>query len=324
MRPAEVKKEIRRVLEIEALALRSLHACIDGSYVTAVDWILGCKGKVILLGMGKSGLIAQKIASTLSSTGTPALYLHPSEALHGGLGMVQRRDLVLALGKSGETDELNGILPSLRRLGTRVIALTANPRSTLAESADLVLDTPRLDEACPLNLAPTVSTTAALAIGDALAVTLMRLRGFRKEHFARNHPGGQLGKRLTLRVSDVMRRGKANPVVLVTAPIQRMLRELTRQHAGAVSVVDVRGRLKGLVTDCDIRVAIEQGRDIRSLRIPDLMNPKPTSVRPHDLAAKAADLMKNRRRPFSVLPVVDRQRRAVGLVQVHDLRALGL
>jgi arabinose-5-phosphate isomerase len=324
MRPSEVKKELRRVLALEASALRRLRSCIDDSYVTAVRWILGCRGKVILLGMGKSGLIAQKIASTLASTGTPALYLHPSEALHGGLGVVQRRDLVLALGKSGETDELNDILPSLRRLKTRIIALTANPESTLARSSDLILDTPRLDEACPLNLAPTASTTAALAIGDALAIALMRARGFRKEEFARNHPGGQLGKRLTLRVSDIMRKGKANPVVRLTASLRHMLVELTRQHAGAVSVVDGRGRLKGLITDCDIRTALEKGVDLRGLRISDLMNPGPTRVQAGDLAAKAVDLMKNRRRPFSVMPVVDRRGRAVGMLQVHDLRALGL
>jgi arabinose-5-phosphate isomerase len=203
--PLNVAREIRRVIGLEAETLRRVGESVNGSYTKAVEWLARCRGKVVLTGVGKSGLIAQKIAATLSSTGTPAVYLDPGEALHGGLGFIQRQDLVLAIGKSGESEELNDLLPAIRSLGARLIAITANPRSTLARAAGLVLETPIDEEACPLNLAPTSSTTAALAVGDALAVALMKVRNFKTEQFARNHPGGRLGRRLTLRVSGIMR-----------------------------------------------------------------------------------------------------------------------
>lgn len=323
-RPLAVAAEIRRVIALEARTLKALQASVDGAYQKAVELMARCRGKVILTGVGKSGLIAQKIAATLSSTGTPAVNLDPAEAQHGGIGLIQRQDLVLAIGKSGESDELNDLLPRLRAIGAKLIAITTEPRSTLARAAAVVLVTPVAQEACPLNLTPTCSTTAALAVGDALAVALMKLRDFRAEQFARNHPAGQLGKRLTLTVADVMRSGKDNPVVREDAGVGRMLVELTRQHAGALSVIDAKGRLKGLVTDCDIRHVLEQGRNIQELTIAQVMNPKPTAIRPEALAARAVAIMELRKRPFSVLPVVDARGRSVGMIQTHDLRSRGL
>ncbi len=277
-----------------------------------------------MTGIGKSGLVARKIAATLSSTGTPALFLDAAEALHGGLGVVARADLVIALGKSGESDELNAILPALRARKVRLIAITANPRSTLARAADLVLETPIDEEACALNLAPTSSTTAAMALGDALAVALMKRRGFKSEHFAANHPAGRLGKRLTLRVRDVMRAGAENPVVRLNASASELVSTITRLRAGAASIVDARGRLVGLVTDNDLRRALAAGGDVFKRPIASVMNPKPTTIRPDALAMEAIELMEDRSTPFNVLPVVDARGRAVGLVQVHDLRARGL
>jgi arabinose-5-phosphate isomerase len=316
--------DIRRVLAIEARALRRLEAAVDARCLKAVDWLAACRGKVVLTGIGKSGLVAQKIAATLSSTGTPAVFLDAAEAQHGGLGLVQRSDLVLAIGKSGESDELNALLPALRARKVRLIAITANPRSTLAKAAGLVLETPIDGEACPLNLAPTTSTTAAMALGDALAVALMNRRGFKPEHFAANHPSGLLGKRLTLRVRDVMRAGADNPTVPVGASAGELLSRITRLQAGAATIVDARGRLVGLVTDYDVRRALEAGGDVLKWPIRRIMNPKPITVRPDAFAAEAIEIMEDRRTPFNVLPVVDARGRAVGLVQVHDLRARGL
>ncbi|MCX5796555.1 MAG: KpsF/GutQ family sugar-phosphate isomerase [Elusimicrobia bacterium] len=323
-RTLAVATEIRRVIALEAQALKALHASVDGSYQKAVELMARCRGKVILTGVGKSGLIAQKVAATLASTGTPAINLDPAEAKHGGIGLIQRQDLVLAIGKSGESDELNDLLPRLRAIGTKLIAITAEPRSTLARAATVVLITPIAQEACPLNLTPTCSTTAALAVGDALAVALMKQRNFQAEQFARNHPAGQLGKRLTLTVADVMRSGRSNPTIGEDASVSRMLVELTRQHAGAVSVVDRKGRLKGLITDRDIRRVLELGRNIQGLSIAQIMNPKPTSIRPEAMASRAVEIMELRKRPFNVLPVVDGRGRSVGMIQIHDLRARGL
>jgi arabinose-5-phosphate isomerase len=316
--------EIRRVLALEARALRRLETAVDERCARAVDWLAACRGKVVLTGIGKSGLVAQKIAATFSSTGTPAAFLDAAEALHGGLGFVQRADLVLAVGKSGESDELNALLPALRARRVRLIAITSNPRSTLAKAADLVLETPDDGEACPLNLAPTTSTTVAMALGDALAVALMKRRGFKPEHFAANHPGGRLGKRLALRVRDVMRSGADNPTVPVGASARELLARITRLQAGAASIVDARGRLVGLVTDYDVRRALGLGGDVLSRPIRAIMNPRPTTIGPDAPAAEAIAIMENRRTPFNVLPVVDARRRAVGMIQVHDLRARGL
>ena len=320
----DVLAEIRRVIDCEAAALRRLRGAVDRSYVKAVELLAACRGKVIMTGVGKSGAIAQKIAATFSSTGTPAVYMDPSEAMHGGMGLVQRQDVILALGKSGESDELSALLPHLRARGAKLIAITANLKSTLARHAAVVLHAPVSEEACPLNLAPTSSTTVALAVGDALAIALMKRRNFGAAEFARNHPGGRLGRRLNLTVADVMRSGDDNPVVRADAGVRRLLVEITRKQAGAASVVDGRGRFLGLVTDYDLRRALEGGRDPLGLPIKAVMNARPTTVRPEDSAAKAVAVMEDRKNPFNVLPVVDRRGRAVGLIQVHDLRARGL
>lgn len=321
---AAIDREIKRVLDVEAAALLRVRKSVNGAYARAVEILAACRGKVVLTGVGKSGLIAQKIAATFSSTGTPAVYLDPTEAMHGGIGFVQKQDAVLALGKSGESDELNALLPRLRDVGAKVIAITANAKSTLAAAADVVVETPIAEEACPLNLAPTSSTTAALAVGDALAVALMKVRNFGAEHFARNHPAGRLGKRLTLKVRDVMRGGERNPVVPLTASVSELLIAITEKQAGAASIVDRKGHFLGLVTDFDIRRALTSGKNIHGMKIASLMNRKATAVREDELAMKAVEIMENRRNPFNVLPVVDRAGRAVGMVQVHDLRARGL
>ncbi|MBI5201911.1 MAG: KpsF/GutQ family sugar-phosphate isomerase [Elusimicrobia bacterium] len=309
---------------MEAEALRQVRDAVNGSFSKAVALLAKCRGKVVVTGMGKSGLIGQKVAATLAATGTPAISLHPAEGMHGDLGVVQATDVVLAIGKSGESDELNAILPSLRRIGAPIIAITSNRRSTLARKSDVVLLTPIDGEACPLNLSPTCSTTAALAVGDALAVTLMKLRGFRKEQFAALHPGGRLGKRLTLTVADIMRDGEQNPAIPVTATMQEALVEMTRQHAGAVSVVDRSGKLRGLVTDYDIRRHLERGENVLKKSVKDIMNPKPTAIRSDSLAIEAADLMGNRKFPFTVLPVVDKKGRAIGMINLVDIRSRGL
>lgn len=322
--PGSIENELKRVLRLEARTLDGLARSVNGAHAKAVRLLSRCRGKVILLGVGKSGLIAQKIAATFSSTGTPALYLHAADGAHGDMGLVQKNDIVLVLGKSGESDELKAILPALKRLKVKIIAVTASPRSSMARHADLVLATPVEQEACPLNLAPTCSTTAALAVGDALAVALMMVRGFKREHFARLHPGGQLGKRLTLTVADLMRCGKDNPVVRETATVARMLAEMTEKRAGAVSVVGRGGTLTGLVTDYDVRRALERGLDVRSATIKSLMNSRPTTITARRLAVEAASIMGDRAHPFLVLPVVDGRRRPVGMIHLHDIRAKGL
>lgn len=323
-RRAEILSEVRRVIGLEAATLSALRESVNASFAEAVGLIHACRGKVVVTGIGKSGLIAQKVAATLASTGTPALYLHPAEGLHGDIGLVQTRDLVLAVGKSGESEELNILLPTLKRLKVRIVAITAARNSTLGRAADVVIATPIEREACPLNLAPTCSTTAALAAGDALAVALMKVRGFDSRRFALLHPGGQLGKRLTIKVRDLMRSQERNPVVRADASMSDMLAEMTRQQAGAVSVVDGRGRLKGLVTDYDVRRALERRGAVLSLPLSSVMNARPTTVPPDMLAAEAAAIMMDRPSPFSLLPVVDKKGRVVGLLHMHDIRARGL
>ncbi len=317
------KKEIERTLKIEADAILKARESVGPEYFKALSLLLACKGKVILMGVGKSGLIAQKIAATFSSTGTPAMFLDPTEAKHGGIGFIQKQDLVVCLGKSGESEELNELLPVLKSIGVSMIAITANSSSTLAKSSKAAIITPIREEACPLNLAPTASTTAALAVGDALAVALMKARNFGPRSFAQNHPAGRIGKRLLLLVKDVMRSGENNPVVDAEWPLRRALVEITRLQAGAASVRNSRGRFVGLITDYDIRIALEKKKNILDLPVRKIMNSHPTSVSPESSVFKAISIMENRRNPFNVLPVIDKER-PVGLIQVHDLRARGL
>ncbi|TSA04188.1 MAG: KpsF/GutQ family sugar-phosphate isomerase [Nitrospiraceae bacterium] len=320
----DILAEIARVMELEARTLTRLREGVGPSYEEAVRLIYACPGKVILTGMGKSGSIAQKIASTMVSTGTPAMFMHPAEGMHGDIGIAHKDDVIIAISKSGESDELIGLLPTVRRIGARLITITTKPQSTIARNSDIVLATPIEEEACPLNMAPTCSTTAALVVGDALAMALMKLRNFQPEDFALYHPGGQLGKRLLLTVSDIMRSGEANPIIGVTAGLSNMLCEITSKRAGAVSVVDDDHHLLGLVTDYDIRRVLEKGGDILAMTVPEIMNKKPTFVYVDEKAIRALEIMENREKPFLVLPVLDRREKVVGMIHLHDLVARGL
>jgi arabinose-5-phosphate isomerase len=320
----DIVAEIAEVLEIEISAIQSVRDNLNENFARAVDLIAECEGQVLVSGVGKSGIIAQKIASTFRSTGTPATFLHAGDALHGDLGIVQDRDVVLAIGKSGETSELNTLLRFLRKNGTRVIAITATASSALASLAEIVLELKIPREACPLNLAPTASTTATLAVGDALAVVLMKKKNLSERDFARHHPGGQLGKRLILTVEDVMRKGADNPIVPAESSIKEMLIRITAFRVGAVSVVNRDGKLIGLVTDYDIRKMLEADKNLMSMRIQDLMNPAPATVLSTSLAADALERMRRRKKPTAVLPVVDDAGMAVGMIHIHDLIAAGL
>lgn len=317
-------RDIKNVISIQIDSLRLQEKAVNGSFVSAIRLIHRCKGKVIITGIGKSGLIAQKMASTFSSTGTPAIYLHPTEALHGYLGVVQPKDVIIAIGKSGESEEVLAILPSLRKIGTKIISITANNRSSLARQSDVVLLTPVLKEACPLDLAPTTSSTLALVVGDAIAISLMNLRGFGREQFAFYHPGGLLGKKLLLQVRDVMRRGKHNPVVKETANMKTLLKEISNKWTGAASIVDHRGKFLGLVTDFDIRKAALSERSLMDVKIQDVMNSNPTVIFEDEMAIKAVEIMEMRKKPFTVLPVLDRRKRSVGMIHLHDLVLKGL
>ncbi|HEX8494637.1 MAG TPA: KpsF/GutQ family sugar-phosphate isomerase [Pyrinomonadaceae bacterium] len=292
----------------------------------AIELLLACRGKVVLVGVGKSGNIAEKIAATLTSTGTAAVYLHPSDALHGGLGIVNAEDVVVALSNSGETDEVVTMLPYLKNRQVPIIALVGNVRSTLARSAAVVLDASVDQEACPLNLAPTTSTTVALAIGDALAMTLMQVKGLTPDDFALNHPAGRLGKRLTLRVADLMHSGAENPTITIDAPWLEVIASISRGGLGAVSVVDEAGRLIGIITDGDLRRALQKIKhaDLENLSSESIMTRNPIVATPELLAYDALRLMENRPSQISVLPVVDGERICVGLIRLHDIVRSGL
>ncbi|MYJ22782.1 MAG: KpsF/GutQ family sugar-phosphate isomerase [Nitrospira sp. SB0673_bin_12] len=320
----DVLAEIRRVIDLEVRMIDALKPVLGPAYEEAVRWIFDCRGQVVVTGVGKSGVIAQKIAATMVSTGTPAVFLHGADGLHGGIGIVKKDDIVLAVGKSGESEELLAMLPVARKIGARVISITAQPRSSMARHSDLVLHTPIEEEACPLNMAPTCSTTVALVVGDALAVTLMKLRGFRSDDFAVNHPGGQLGKRLLLTVGDLMRSGEDNPVVHVAKDVRFMLTEMTRQRAGAVSIIEDEHRLLGLVTDYDVRRVLEAQKDVFALAIQDIMNAAPEFVYEDDNAYAALEKMEKRTKPISVLPVLNQETQVVGMIHLHDLIARGL
>ncbi len=317
-------EEIKRVIRLESKSIERAQKAIGPAYAKAVQSILHCKGKVIVTGVGKSGAIAQKMASTLTSTGTPAIFLNPVEGSHGSLGVVHRNDIVFAIGKSGESEEILKIIPSIRRIGARIISMTSNPLSSLAKMADISLLNPVVREACPLNLAPTTSSSLAMVIGDAIAIALMKLRGFGVDNFALYHPGGLIGKQLLLKVSDVMRSGRRNPMVRVSSSVKQLLAEITRKWAGAASIVDKKGRLIGLVTDFDIRQAFAEEKKISHLKIIELMNPRPKFVCVDDLAIKALGIMENRPKPLTILPVVDKKKRSVGMLHLHDLVKEGL
>ncbi len=307
----------RRTLQIEAAALDALQPRLGESFARAVQTVLACSGRVAVMGMGKSGHVGRKIAATLASTGTPALFVHPAEASHGDLGMVTARDVVLALSNSGESDELNAILPVLKRLGVPIIAMTGRAESSLARHATLVLDAGVAEEACPLNLAPTASTTAQLALGDALAVALLDARGFRPEDFARSHPGGALGRKLLTHVRDLMRSGEALPRVAPDAGFSEMLREMAAKGLGAAVVVDAQDRVQGIFTDGDLRRLIERGQDLRALRAGEVVTRQPRTVAPDALAVDAADLMEAAR--ITLVLVVDDGQHLLGAISINDL-----
>jgi arabinose-5-phosphate isomerase len=318
-------QEIDRVFRMEIETLTRVRENLDESYAKALELLLLCTGKVVVSGTGKSGIIAHKIASTLTSTGTPAIFLDPGSGMHGDVGILQRGDLLIAISKSGETEELMSMLLYVKKLSVPVISITAVRESSLANNSDQVLWTPVDEEACPLNLAPTSSTTAALVVGDALAMALMKTRGLKPEEFALYHPGGQLGKRLLMTVDGIMRSGESNPTVNAKDSVRQMLSEITSKRCGAVSVTDDNGELVGLVTDFDIRQALDGAKDIFSMGIPDIMMSKPTFIFSDDMAVNALNIMENRDKPFMVLPVLDREtNKVVAMVHLHDLIAQGL
>jgi len=311
----------REVLTIETEGIAALIPKLDASFVKAVELIYRAKGRVIITGVGKSGLVARKLVATFNSTGTPALFLHPVEAMHGDLGMVSKEDVVLALSNSGETKELTILLPSLQRLETPVIAFTGRPQSTLARHSRVTIDTGVPREACPLGLAPTASTTAMLAMGDALAVVLLTKRGFKASDFRRFHPGGSLGARLTLAISEVMRTGEQIPLTRGDQTLEQAVQEIDAKKLGATLVVDRRRILKGIITDGDLRRALKKWGNIQDKKAKDLMTPRPRTIGPGSLASQALELMEHQ--GITILPVVDEGQAVLGIVHLHDLLGRG-
>lgn len=310
----------KEALQIEADSILELIPRVDEHFGAALEMILHCPGRIIVTGMGKSGIIGRKIAATLASTGTPSFFLHPAEAIHGDLGMVTQGDVILAISNSGETGEVLHILPSIRRIGARIIAMVGKPESTLAKNADIVLDVGVKKEACPLGLAPTSSTTATLAFGDALAMELLSARHFTENQFAIYHPGGSLGRKLLLTVGDIMRKGDENPLVPSDMTVKDALFVITDKGLGAVSVVDGQGRLKGLLTDGDIRRGFAKSLDSLNKPVSELMTKSPKTITARKLAAEALHLMEsNKPHPITVLPVVDEEKKVVGLLHMTDL-----
>jgi len=320
-----ITEQAKEVLAIEAAAIQALIPRINGQFTAAVQLILAISGRVVVTGMGKSGLVGRKIAATLASTGTPAFFLHPAEAVHGDLGMVTGDDVVLALSHSGETAEVLSILPVIRRIGAKIVAMSGRENSTLAQNADVFLDVAVEREACPLGLAPTASTTAALAMGDALAVALLSARRFTPEDFALLHPGGSLGRRLLLTVEQAMHSGEDNPLTPMGKTVKDALFVITAKGLGATSIVDEAGRLQGIITDGDIRRNLEKGYDFLNKRVEEVMTRTPRTITADRLAAQALHMMeKNKPTPITVLPVVDNQFRAIGMIHLTDLLRQGV
>jgi len=312
----------RQVFDIEAAAITGLKGRIGNNFIRAVELMQKTKGRVVVCGMGKTGIIAQKFSATLASTGTPSLFLHTAEAIHGDLGRVTAQDLVIILSNSGTGEEMRQLLPLLKKIGSRIIALTGNPQSILARYSDVVLDVSVKKEACPLGLAPTASTTATLAMADALAVCVLEGKGFREKDFAFFHPGGALGKRLLLKVEDIMRTGKANPVVHQDKKVSEVLLEITQSRAGSATVVDKKGKLIGIFTDGDLRRHLESDRNLINRRISEVMTRGPRAVTKGTLAAEAMHVLREKK--IDEVPVVDSRGRPIGLLDVQDLLRAGL
>ncbi len=317
-----ILKRAKEVLDIEAEAIRALRPRIGRNFQEAVDLILKTKGRVVVSGMGKTGIIAQKFSATLASTGTASLFLHSAEAVHGDLGKVRRDDTVIILSNSGQGEEIKQLLPLLKKIGSKIIALTGNKNSILAKYSDEVLDVSVKKEACPLGLAPTASTTATLAMADALAVCLLELKGFKEKDFAFFHPGGLLGKRLLLKVEDIMRKGESNPIAEEDKRVSEVLVRITRARAGSATIVDKQRRLTGIFTDGDLRRHLETDPDLSQRRVKEVMTQNPITVSPQMLAAEAMRILKDKK--IDEVPVVDKNRRPVGLLDVQDLLKAGL
>ncbi|MDD2733513.1 MAG: KpsF/GutQ family sugar-phosphate isomerase [Desulfuromonadaceae bacterium] len=316
--------EARRVIRVEADALSALADRIDESFERAIDVIVRSLGRVIVSGMGKSGLVGQKIASTMASTGTPAFFLHPAEGIHGDLGMIMKGDVVIAISNSGETEEILRILPSIKRLGAHLIAMSGNPTSNLARSSDVFLDVSVSEEACPLGLAPTASTTATLAMGDALAVALLVKRGFKAEDFAIFHPGGALGKKLILRVEDLMHSGEAIPLVQEDAVMKDALFVITAKGLGVTGVCDSNGALKGVITDGDLRRALEKGFNILNQHASEIMKSGPLRIKRSELAAAALQIMEQRAITSLFVFENDQISSPCGIIHLHDILKSGI
>ncbi|MDC8770151.1 KpsF/GutQ family sugar-phosphate isomerase [Roseateles albus] len=315
--PSRAVDIARKALLIESRALQDLAPRLGDAFAMAVQAMLNCSGRVAVMGMGKSGHVGRKIVATLASTGTPALFVHPAEASHGDLGMVAPHDVVLALSNSGESDELNVVLPVLKRLGVTIVAMTGKAESSLARHANIVLDSAVAEEACPLNLAPTASTTAQMALGDALAVALLDARGFKAEDFARSHPGGALGRKLLTHVRDLMRVGTDLPRVAAGTQFTDLMREMSAKALGVAIMVDADARVQGIFTDGDLRRLVEKGQDLRGLTAADVCSKNPRTVAAEALAVDAADLMEAAR--ITVVLVVDAEQRLQGAITINDL-----
>jgi len=312
----------KEVFRIEAEAIKDLAGRLDENFDRAVEAIYRTTGRVVIMGMGKPGIIGEKISATLTSTGTPSLFLHPAEAVHGDLGKVTKEDVVLAISNSGETEEVLRVIPLIKKIGARLIALAGNTKSTLARHSDIILDVGVKKEACPMGLAPTASTTATLAMGDALAVALIKRKGFREADYAFFHPGGTLGKRLILKVEDIMRKDFENPIVEENALVKDVLVKITSVRAGSASVVDKKGKLTGIFTDGDLRRHIEGAENIALRKIKDVMTRSPKTITKEKLAAEALRILQENR--IDEIPVVDKNNKPVGLVDVQDLLKAGL
>lgn len=319
---SDLIKSAQRTIQLEREAIDALLPRIDADFVRACELILACKGRVVVVGMGKSGHVGNKIAATLASTGTPSFFVHPAEASHGDMGMITSEDVVLALSNSGSTAEIVTLLPLIKRLGITLISLTGNPDSPLAKAAAANLDARVAQEACPLNLAPTSSTTAALVLGDALAIALLEARGFTAEDFAFSHPGGALGRRLLLKVENIMHGGDSLPSVARGTPLREALLEMTRKGLGMTAVVEDDGHLAGIFTDGDLRRTLDKGVDVRQASIDDVMTVHGKTVRPDMLAAEALKIMDDHK--INVLVVVDEDDRPIGALHIHDMTRAGV
>ncbi|MGK2943933.1 MAG: KpsF/GutQ family sugar-phosphate isomerase [Desulfuromonadales bacterium] len=320
----EILDAARKVIQIEAEAVAALAARLDDNFAMAVEMVLACSGRVVVTGMGKSGLICQKMAATMASTGTPTIFLHPAEGVHGDLGMLMKGDVVIAVSNSGETEEIARILPTIKRMGLPLISMTGNPTSTLARAGDVFLDISIKEEACPLQLAPTASTTVTLAMGDALAVALLLQRGFREEDFALYHPGGALGKRLLLRVEDLMHVGEDVPTVNVNTPLKDALYVISSKKLGITGVIDDRGNLVGVFTDGDLRRKIEQGIEVLNRPIGELMAGKPKRILRTNLAAKSLQRMEEHQITSLFVFDSEEDQKPIGIIHLHDLLKAGV